>query len=443
MKTKKSCSIVFAMTFLSLILFLVGCKDNLSSEDLKNNVSDSGISEQKWYAPTSAISISDNSAFNSMYTFDTEEIENVLYELFPNFEQYSSSISITKIYSEAYLPYMESLYLTICNSAEREEWLATTYEVPMVWMYLINLPNSKGYLLLNADKRVACPLVLYKQNGYLNPEIFNDFGNITQPLCAYGNDGQTSGWMLLDTLYRNFAYETFGWPFPYYELDFITSWNNDMTSLHQDPNSGGGGSGYPTITYTSDTIIPNHVRENGIYKWTDYFPTGEYLYPRTGTIPLSVVKTMAYKRYVGEIGHFPYVDLSSYVFQANPVEPYQIIFEVGDKLYSYYDDTYTTTDPTDAIGYLDDIYTIGNSQYFPVVGNINLGSYLADDAVLIYDFADAVRSTHEWQMINGMRICTKISSAGYIQQTISYLMDGHTGDITTKRILNGNIIVVY
>lgn len=366
-----------------------------------------------------------------------DEIEDLFYELFPAYEQYANGVTIDKIYSDNYLPYMESLYLATCTPDEAEKWLGMSFEVPSVWMYLINLPNSHGYALLNADKRVGSPLVIFQKGDSLNPHVFDYFSDITQPLIYYVTAFNNHYWLTLDTLYRDFAYRTFGWPFPYYTNDFVTSWHDDLTTMHVDPNSGGG-LGYNYV-YSTSSYQPSYSSSNDIYKWTDHFPSGEYSYPRTGTIPLSIIKAMVYKEYYGNIGHVLNVDMSTYINSFNQIEPYLLIWEMGTELNSSYDSEYTTTDKYEALSYLNNIYTTSVNQ-------INLfhdfvSSFLYNGDVVIYEKKDLAHGEYEWNVINGIVTVTKSCNPGsWVHITNYYEIDNHSGKISVRRLYNGTAI---
>lgn len=427
-------------TVVSVIaMSLFGCQvENLetsSESSIRHN-----SSELVLYSPSSSISITTEATSNFEYSID--EIEEIFYDLFPAYEQYANDITIDKIYSENYLPYMESLYLATCTADEVADWFAHTYEVPSVWMYLLNLPNSGGYALLNADKRVGSPLVIFQKGDSLNPHIFDDFSEITLPLSYYVANSSNQSWLYLDSLYRDFAYRTFGWPYPYYTIDFITSWYDDLTTMHEDPNAGGGGITYPCI-YSKTNYKPNYCSSNGIYKWTDYFPYGEYEYLRTGTIPLSIIKAMAYKQYYGNIGHIQNVDLSTYYYLANPSEPYIVIFEMGSaELNSQYYPNYTTTDKYDALSYL-------NHNYMTTINQVSLlnnfvNHAFANEDVVIYEMKDLAHGEYEWNLINGIETITKsVNSGAWIKITDYYEIDNHSGGTSIRRLYNGTAITVH
>lgn len=395
--------------------------------------------EQILYAPSSVITITSSA---NAYLYSVEEIEDVFYDLYPSYEQYSNSLSIAKVYSENYLPYMEALYLSICTTEEAEEWFDSSFEVPEVWMYLINLPNSQGYALLNADKRTASPLVMFQKECWLNPEVVNDFSDLTEALCYYVTAGSNSIWLSLDTLYRDFAYRTFGWPFPYNTIDFITSWHDDMTSLHVDPNNGGGGNNY-TVTYSKTAYVPYHCNSNGIYKWTDSIPGAEFGYPWTGTIPLAIIKTLAYKQFIGHIGDIQNVNMCLYINLMNPVEPYSLIWEMGHEVLnsSYYSD-YTETDKDDAWDYVADNYYVLTNQ--SNIFNSFVNTALYNDDVVIYQIKDPYHNVYEWNIIDGITTITKTFSPGSeVKITYYYDVDNHSGHLSTKRIYKGELMEIH
>ena len=428
--------VVLTMSLLSLI----GCS---SQEPVEKTVGHEQNDKPIFRVPIPAevSSIVIDESFDTIL-YDADDIKHIFFDMFPEYITYHSEITITPILSEDVLPYFEGLYLATCTQSEAYTWENTHFLMPSICMYLVNLPSSLGYALINPDKRTPYSLILFRENMNLSPNAFSYMYDLSLQMLDYLWYGDLDDYLDMNENVRQLANGLDLEPNPDWWSNWKAGVTNYLDEFAVDMNTCSGGGASPTV----DIIAPYYITSNGIKNWTDVFPAN-FSADKTGTLPLSIVKTMAYHQYVGPIPNYVNVDWSNYITLTSPARPDDAILAIGIYLNSHYTNatpsilSHTKTRVDSALLYLGSIYGIYETNY----SLLNTYSDLSDalDAhsskVVIYELQG------EWYIVQGIKTCTYPGTGPSNPMGVMtwyYKIDNHSGKPIYRRIYGGKIYII-
>lgn len=434
MKTSKFKNIAFAMVSFGLVFNFASCKS-----PIEESVSTEKQSEKPVVynvpIPAENSSIEISNGFDYLL-YDEDDIKHIFFDMYPEYLTFSNEISITAINTEDVLPYFEGLYLATCTPSEASDWENAHYYMPTVCMYLINLPSSLGYALMNADKRTPYSLILFRKNMNLSPYAFGNMYDLSLKLLDYLWYGDLDDYLDMTDNERQLAKGLDLEPNPDWWSNWKIGTTDYLDEFAVDTDQMGGSDTSPDTSYT----IPNYITSNGIKNWTDNFPVNSN-YVKTGSVPLSIVKVMAYKQFQGTMPGCGLVDYSSFINLATPQEPYGDIEHLGDYLYTDYSYSQPKTPTTYALAYLESLY-----------GNVDVSNYSLLGTYSSLSVALAAQSTKvvildlngEWYIMQGIKTCTYPNNYPSPLGTVTwyYIRDEHSGKPITRRIFTGKILVL-
>lgn len=243
----------------------------------------------------------------SVKIYAVSEIEKHMIDMygkeFPTLREIGQA-KIDTIFSADFLPYMERFYVNVASESEVAKWQDNSIKVPNVFMYIFNLPDS-GYVLAFADAQFANPLLEFSSSGsWCKEKIIDDIDGKTDVLIRHLpsiSQGSTGVGLADDPLFNhNDANTIYGEIFDeYYNyIDPIkgltTLYMQVITAFRMKITSAGSFVSEGIINYDPLKNWTQDFKEPGCILDEDDNPIC-----KSGTIPLSVSKTLFINKYKG------------------------------------------------------------------------------------------------------------------------------------------------
>lgn len=164
-------------------------------------------------------------------------------------------------------------------------------------LYLINYKDDMGYALLSADKRIPEKILIFAEEGNLNPAIFNNNRNIIEPIPlisfydstyvdhAIGGTSENPQEFILTAALEYAQLHAMHYTEP-----------GDITDIHINPEDNTGTMIYPKYShqYYQDAVPQlMKTRWSQSSPYDDFVPNGK----AAGCVPIALGQIMAYNEY--------------------------------------------------------------------------------------------------------------------------------------------------